>query len=79
MNRYTNGAYKVNLKLKHQIAEYLPMWGKKAQVYYHGIPLFCRGYFSIGHNKSTCGNKTCSWKRYIDDLLDSGILEEYFK
>ena len=54
------------------------MWGKKARVYYHGIPLFCSICYSIGHNNLNCDNKTASWKDYIDDLRDSGIPSEIF-
>jgi len=40
--------YSVNLKLKYNIPEFLPLYGKKARVYYHGIPPFCTNCYLIG-------------------------------
>jgi hypothetical protein len=54
------------------------MWGKKARVYYHGIPSFCVGCYTVGHVKADCEDNTISWKDYINDLLDSGIEKRLF-
>jgi len=41
--------YSVQLKLKFQIPEFLPIYGKKARVYYHGMPSFCTNCYLIGN------------------------------
>jgi hypothetical protein len=68
----------VNLKLRFHIPEYLPMWGKKARVYYHGIPSFCVGCYTVGHVKADCEENSISWKDFINNLLDLGIEKRLF-
>jgi hypothetical protein len=68
----------VRLKLSYQIPEFLPMWGKKARVYYHGIPPFCVSCYGLGHVKNSCDSETISWRDYIHRLVDSGISKELF-
>jgi hypothetical protein len=78
VNGYTNGAYIVNLKLAYQIPEYLPMWGKKVRIYYHGISSFCTNCYDIGHPRNECKAKSSTWKDYIDHLVGSGIPSRIF-
>jgi hypothetical protein len=54
------------------------MWGKKARVYYHGIPSFCVGCYTVGHVKADCEENSISWKDYINTLLGSGIEKRLF-
>ncbi len=54
------------------------MWGKKARVYYHGIPLFCVQCHTIGHSKSDCDGNTATWRDYIKKLTGFGIKPELF-
>jgi hypothetical protein len=68
----------VRLKLAFQIPEFLPMWGKKARVYYHGIPPFCVSCYELGHVKNSCKSGTISWRDYIHRLTDTGISKELF-
>jgi hypothetical protein len=78
VNGYTNGAYSVILKLAYQIPEFLPMWGKKVRVYYHGISSFCTNCYEIGHPRSECKGKSSSWKDYVDFLVSTGIPSKLF-
>lgn len=75
---FENKAYTVTIKLKYFIPEYLPIWGKRARIYYHGMPRFCNRCFTIGHSKPGCGNTLVTWKAYIERLRQSGIRQEYF-
>jgi hypothetical protein len=77
-NGLTNGTYVALVKLKFHIPEFLPMWGKKVRIYYHGIPFFCVSCYQIGHNRSECPNKLISWKDYINFLLGTGIDSTFF-
>jgi hypothetical protein len=54
------------------------MWGKKARVYYHGIPSFCVGCYTVGHVRADCEENSISWKDYINTLVDSGIEKRIF-
>jgi hypothetical protein len=75
---FENGPYVVRLKLKFHVPEYLPIWGKKARVYYHGIPIFCGSCHDIGHSRAECGNKAVTWTDYIKNLAGTGIPLELF-
>ncbi len=68
----------MRLKLAFHIPEYLPMWGKKARIYYHGIPLYCVSCNEIGHVKNECQSDPVSWKSYIQRLVKDGISSELF-
>ncbi len=68
----------VRLKLAYQIPEFLPMWGKKARVYYHGIPPFCVSCYDLGHVKNACKSETISWRDYIHRMVDAGISKDLF-
>jgi hypothetical protein len=77
-NGYNNGTYVALVKLKFHIPEFLPMWGKKVRIYYHGIPFFCVTCYEVGHNRNTCPNSLISWKDYINFLIGTGISTELF-
>jgi hypothetical protein len=49
------------------------MWGKKARIYYHGLPLFCVNCYEIGHSAKDCGSDSITWRNYIERLLQTGI------
>jgi hypothetical protein len=78
VNGYTNGSYVVKLKLAYHIPEYLPMFGKKARVYYHGIPGFCVSCHETGHVKNDCDSNSISWRDYIKKLIELGIPKPLF-
>jgi hypothetical protein len=78
VNGFENGPYVVSLKLAYHIPEYLPIWGKKARVYYHGIPIFCGSCHDIGHSRSECRNRAITWTDYIRSLSSTGIPSELF-
>jgi len=70
--------YSVRLKLTFQIPEFLPIFGKKARVYYHGMPLFCGGCHNVGHLKLDCKNETTDWWGFIDRLKAASVPLELF-
>jgi hypothetical protein len=68
----------VNLKIEYQIPEYLPMWGKKVRVYYHGISSFCTNCYGVGHPRNECKQKSSTWTDYINYLVGTGIPSRIF-
>ncbi len=73
-----NDIYSVKVKLSHPIPEYLPIRGKKAKVYYHGILPFCSNCHTIGHQTNACANPTANWWSYIEKLRSCDIPLEFF-
>jgi hypothetical protein len=66
------------VKLQHQIPEYLPIRGKKAKIYYHGILPFCSNCHTIGHQTNSCSNPSSNWWSYIEKLKRCDIPLEFF-
>jgi hypothetical protein len=54
------------------------MWGKKARIYYHGIPLFCVQCHTIGHSRADCDGNSLTWRDYIKKLQGNGISSDLF-
>ncbi len=76
---YENDIYTCRLRLVYLIPEYLPIKGKRARIYYHGISPFCIVCNNPGHVKSECDSAPVSWTSYIESLKDTGIPASYFE
>lgn len=74
----SNDIYTVKAVLNFLIPEFLPIQGKRARLYYHGIPTFCVRCYTIGHQNFECPNETVTWLDYIQKLKDDGIPESFF-
>jgi len=70
--------YSVRLKLQFHIPEYLPIHGKKARVYYHGIPSFCGRCHRIGHTKSDCNYNPATWLEFLYIILICNWIKTLF-
>jgi len=53
--------YRVELKLNYHIPEFLPIGGKRARIFYHGIPSFCGKCHKVGHLKVDCRSQPATW------------------
>jgi hypothetical protein len=53
------------MKLKKDIPQFLPMMGRKVQVYYRGITKVCINCYQPGHINKTCKNPSVGWIDYI--------------
>ncbi len=73
-----NDIYTVKLKLEHHIPEYLPIRGKKAKIYYHGMLSFCSACHVLGHLTVDCENQPASWWDYIERLKSCDVPIDYF-
>jgi len=78
VTRANTDNYSVKLRLTFQIPEFLPIFGKKARIYYHGMPLFCGGCHNVGHLKLDCKLDTTDWWGFIDRLKLASVPVEYF-
>jgi len=70
--------YTVRLRLAFLVPEFLPIRGKRARVYYHGIPSFCVVCYSLGHQRTECYNNSVSWIDYTEALKRTGIPARLF-
>jgi hypothetical protein len=76
---FENDVYTVNIRLKYLIPEFLPIRGKRARVYYHGIAPFCIVCNTPGHTKPECRNAPVPWSDYVQFLKGTGIPARLFE
>jgi len=74
----TIDVYTVKLRLSFLVPEFLPIRGKRARVYYHGIQPFCVQCYTPGHHRSDCFNHQVSWIDYTESLKVTGIPARLF-
>lgn len=76
---FENDVYTVRVRLTYLIPELLPIRGKRARVYYHGIQQFCNTCYTPGHQRHECTAETpVSWNNYIESLRQTGIPSALF-
>ncbi len=69
--------FETEILLQKHIPEYLPIAGRKLQVYYPGIPKACNNCFEVGHLKRNCkAKKKRDWVERVAELRASGDFEE---
>ncbi len=74
-----NDVYSVRVRLSYLIPEFLPIRGKRARIYYHGIQPFCLLCYVPGHLRQDCENGTpVTWTEYVESLKQTGIPLGYF-
>jgi hypothetical protein len=76
---YENDVYTVRIRLAYLIPEFLPIRGKRARVYYHGIAPFCTTCYTPGHQRHECQAQAVTWGDYINSLRDTGIPNALFE
>jgi hypothetical protein len=71
--------YSVRIRLAYLIPEFLPIRGKRARIYYHGIQPFCLICYVPGHLRQDCENGSpITWTEYVESLKRTGIPLGYF-
>ncbi len=51
-NSFLNSKYMVKMKLKRDVTDLTPMFGKKIQIHYKGIKKVCKSY--LAYHKEPC-------------------------
>ncbi len=70
--------YVVRIRLLYLIPEFLPIRGKRARIYYHGIQQFCINCYTAGHQRTDCANLPATWGDYVQALKDTQIPAHLF-
>ncbi len=68
--------FETTLLLKKHIPEFLPIAGRKLQVFYPGIPKACNNCYQVGHMKRNCKAKKREWIDRVDEIRRSGEFED---
>ena len=74
-----SGTYSVKMKLKKDIPQLLPMFGKRIRVYYRGVQKLCTKCFG-NHNRLHCRNDKVRWIDYVLRFIENNpdIPEEMY-
>ena len=67
-NLVGTGTYVVKMKLKKQIPQYLPIYGRKLRIYYPGIDRACSNCYGM-HSRQKCRNDKVQWISYVRDFM----------
>ena len=59
-----NGIYSVRMKVKREMPQFMPMYGKRIRLYYRGIVKRCSNCFHA-HMRSQCRNTKVTWPEYV--------------
>jgi hypothetical protein len=62
--------------LLDHVPEWLPMYGKKVRIFYHGMKRQCNGCFHLDHMKWECKEEKINWKAYVNRLRSTGNFED---
>ena len=63
------GSYWVSMKLSDPIPQFLPMHGKKVEIYYRGMQQLCVKCYQPGHKKMDCPNAKLEWMDYVCNFI----------
>jgi len=65
-------AIQAKLELKEHLPEWLPMFGCKVRVFYHGMPIQCKRCWESGHVGKDCTGEDINWKAFTKKLFATG-------
>ena len=57
------------MELSKNIPQFLPMYGKKIEVYYRGMEFTCLRCYGTGHKRQDCQNEKQEWMDYVVDFI----------
>ena len=64
----------VTMKLGWKIPQFLPMMGRKIEVYHRGIVQTCVNCYGKGHKRQDCKNERVHWLDYVADFIETNEL-----
>ena len=64
----------VTMKLAWKIPQFLPMMGRKIEVYHRGINLTCVNCYQEGHKRKDCPNERVQWLDYVSYFIENNDL-----
>jgi len=69
-------AITATIELSEHIPEWLPMFGCRVRVYYHGMKTQCNSCWQLGHFSQKCTNSKITWKIFVNQLAETGKFEK---
>ena len=67
---FGNGTYSLKMRLKKEVPQLLPMWGKRIRIYYRGVTKLCPNCFGA-HARKNCRSEKVSWIQYVLRFMEN--------
>jgi len=64
------------VKLKQHVPEILPIFGKRFNLWYPGIPKQCKNCYEFEHIASQCKNQRLEWLDYVAKVHGTGYFRD---
>jgi hypothetical protein len=64
-----NGTFSIKMRLKRDIPQLLPMWGKRIRIYHRGVQKLCSNCFGT-HPRRNCKSEKVPWTRYVLNFME---------
>ena len=65
-----NGTLSIKMRLKKDIPQLLPMWGKRVRIYYRGVQKLCSNCFGP-HPRKNCRSERVTWIAYCLRFMEN--------
>jgi hypothetical protein len=66
----------VELTIEDHLPEWIPMFGRKVRIYYHGMRKQCNNCYDLDHLKKDCTAPRLNWMGYVEKLRKTGKYED---
>ena len=64
-----NGTFSIKMRLRTDIPQLLPMWGKRVRIYHRGVQKLCSNCFGL-HQRRNCRSEKVAWTRYVLNFME---------
>ena len=64
-----NGTFSIKMRLRRDVPQLLPMWGKRVRVYHRGVQKLCSNCFGT-HPRRNCRSEKVAWTRYVLNFME---------
>ena len=64
-----SGTYSIKMRLRKEIPQLLPMWGRRIRIYYRGVQKLCTNCFGH-HPRRNCRSERVTWVQYCLNFME---------
>ena len=64
-----SGTFSIKMRLRKDIPQLLPMWGKRIRIYHRGVQKLCSNCFGT-HLRRNCRSEKIRWTRYVLNFME---------
>ena len=70
-DEYGTGNYWLTMELEKAIPQFLPMFGRKIEIYYRGMEMTCMNCYRNGHRRANCKEEKREWMDYVSEFIEA--------